>query len=186
MSDFVVNGAFAEVGDFEYAVVDGFAEVVFLAEVGNYLVGDEPLHLERDAGEADDSAFLGFDHECGCGAVGVSDHLGTSWYLGLALVVFGEDEAAVLESFVQFGQGIRVSHDVNTKHLGYCLTREIVLGRSDAATGNYDISAIKRDAEDFGHAVLVVADARLIEDVCAVFSETLGNPSGVGVDDLTQ
>ena len=67
---------------------------------------------------------------------------GTSWYLCLALVVFGEDEAAVLESFAQFGQGIGVSHDVNAEDLSYRLTREVVLGRADAAAGNYDIGAI--------------------------------------------
>ena len=77
----------------------------------------------------------------------------------MTLVVFCEDEATVLESFAQFGQGIGVGHDVDAEDFGYRFTRKIVLGRADASAGNYDIGAIKCDAEDFGHAVLVVADA---------------------------
>lgn len=186
MADLVINSTFTQIGHFEDAVVDGLAEVVFLAEVGDDLVGDKPLHLEGHTRETDDCAFLGFDHEGGRSAVGVSDHLGSSRYLGLTLVVFGEYEAPVLEPFTEFSERVSVGDYIDAEDVSDCFTCQIVLGRSDAAAGNYDIGATKRDAQDLGHAVLVVADARLVEDVGTVFGEALGNPSRVGVDDLAQ
>ena len=102
MSDLVIDCAFAEIGNFKDAVVDRLSEIVLLLQIWNYLVGYEPLHLERDAGKADDGAFVGFNHECGSGAVGVANHGGAVGDLGLTLVVFGQDESAVLESLMEF------------------------------------------------------------------------------------
>ena len=70
---------------------------------------------------------------------------------------------------MQFGQGIRVSNDVDVEDICDGFPGQIILRRSDATTRNHDIGALKRDAQNLRHAVQVVANARLVVDVSAVF-----------------
>ena len=71
-------------------------------------------------------------------------------------------------------------------HLGDDLAGQIVLGRTDAAAGDNDISAFHGAPDDLFHPCRIVAHHRFEIEVHAQRREPLRHPRRVGIDDLTE
>ena len=186
MADEVVHAALTHVGDLQDAIGDGLGEVEFPAQVGDYLVGEEPLELEGDAGQGEHYAARVFDDEGRGGAVGVIDDDGALRDVGQALVVGGHDEAPALEAALELLDKARFEDEPPAGGVGDYLSGQVVLGRAESAPGDDDVGAVEGVGDDLFHAARVVADHGLVEEVDAEVGEALGHPCGVGVDDLAE
>ena len=101
MTNAIIHSTFAEISDLENSVVDHLGKTVLFAQVRDHFVFNEPLHLERNAWEANCYAALGFHNECRSRSVGVLHHYGPARDLRLPFVVLGEDESSLLEAFTK-------------------------------------------------------------------------------------
>ena len=83
-------------------------------------------------------------------------------------------------------QGLGIRDDLAIGDACHGLASEVVLRGPDAAGGDDDVGAFQCAVEDGGHAVEVVANGGLVEEVDAVLGEPLRYPRSVGVDYLAE
>ena len=104
----------------------------------------------------------------------------------MLLIVLRQDEASPAKSLVDLFEGLRIGDDLSIGDAGHSLASEVVLGGPDAAGGYHNVRTFQSAAEDAGHPVEIVSDRGFVEEVDAVFGESLRYPCGVGVDDLAE
>ena len=81
---------------------------------------------------------------------------------------------------------IHVAHERHTHQLGDRVTRQVVLGRPDAAADEHRVAAFEQVAQRLDDPRLVVADHAVLVGIDARRRELLADPGTVGVDDLAE